>query len=130
LLTQQGAVGGWVAGEHAYGSVWELHPLIVAPRYQRRGYGRQLVMDLAAQVEALGALTLFLSTSDETDRTSLFGIDLYEDPLEALRTLRSTRPHSIDFYRKLGFKLVGVLPDAEGQGMPSIHFAMRIGARR
>jgi aminoglycoside 6'-N-acetyltransferase I len=126
-LDDEGEVAGWIGGEHAYGRLWELHPLVVAPSQRRRGVARELVADLARLVAARGALTLQVSTSDETDRTSMFGVDLYRDPLEALRQLRSTREHPLDFYRRVGFTLVGVEPDAEGPGMPSILLAMRVG---
>jgi aminoglycoside 6'-N-acetyltransferase I len=127
LLTDEDEVGGWIAGAHAYSRLWELHPLVVSPKFRRRGFGRMLVQDLARQVAARGALTLYAGTSDESDRTTLFGKDLYSDPIGAMRELRATREHPIDFYLKMGFSLVGVMPDAEGKGKPSIHFALRVG---
>jgi aminoglycoside 6'-N-acetyltransferase I len=126
LLTDGDQVGGWIAGMHAYARLWELHPLVVSPRFRRRGFGRALVCDLVQQVAARGALTLYAGTSDETNRTTLFGRDLHADPIEAMRALRATREHPMDFYLKMGFSLVGVMPDAEGEGKPSIHFALRV----
>lgn len=129
-LSRVGLLGdevvGWVAGNRLYGRVWELHPMVVAANRRRQGFGRQLVEDFERQVAVRGALTLHLSTSDESDRTTLFGVDLYQEPLEHLRRLRSTREHPIDFYLRVGFSLVGVLPDAEGPGMPSILFAKSV----
>jgi aminoglycoside 6'-N-acetyltransferase I len=129
-LAEDDQVAGWVGGRHAYGRLWELHPLAVAAAYRRRGCGRLLVQDLAREVAARGGLTLEVSTSDESDRTNIYARDLYADPLAALRELRSTREHPLDFYLRIGFKLVGLMPDAEGLGKHSIHFAMRVpGAR-
>jgi aminoglycoside 6'-N-acetyltransferase I len=126
LLDDDGVVLGWAGGVHLYGALWEIHPLAVAASARRHGVGRRLVEDIERAVAARGALTLHVSTSDESGRTNLFGRDLYDDPLGALRDLRSVREHPIDFWRKLGYALVGVMPDAEGPGMPSIHFAKRV----
>jgi aminoglycoside 6'-N-acetyltransferase I len=70
-----------------------------------------------------GALTLLVGTSDETDRTTLFGADLYD------AKLRSIRSHPLDFYLKVGFTVVGVVPDAEGPGQPTITLAKRVDKR-
>jgi aminoglycoside 6'-N-acetyltransferase I len=125
-LDEYHQVAGFIAGGPSYGRVWEMHPLVVSAAHRRRGVARELVSDLARIAAARGALTLFASTSDESNRTSLYGADLYHDPLGALYQLRSTREHPNDFYLRLGFTLVGVLPDAEGHGQPSIHFALRL----
>lgn len=127
LLTGTGEIGGWIAGARAYGRLWELHPLVVTPQWRRHGFRLALVRDLARLVAARGALTLYASTSDEANRTNLFGQDLYLDPILALQRLRAVGDHPMNFYLKVGFSLVGLMPDAEGRGMPSIHFAMRVG---
>jgi aminoglycoside 6'-N-acetyltransferase I len=125
-LTDAGEVAGWTAGAPLYGRLWELHPLVVAHAHRRSGYGRALVQDLARRVSARGGLTLQVSTSDETGRTNLFGCDLYDDPLARLRALKCTQEHPAEFYPRVGLSLVGVMPDAEGPGRPSIYFAMRV----
>jgi aminoglycoside 6'-N-acetyltransferase I len=129
LLDESNEVVGWIAGTHQYGHVWELHPLVVAESHQGKGYGRLLIQDLERLVAKRGALTLLVGTSDETDRTTLFGADLYEDTPNHLAKLRSTRPHPLDFYVKVGFTVVGVVPDAEGLGKPTITLAKRIDRR-
>jgi GNAT superfamily N-acetyltransferase len=71
-LGEDGTVLGWIGGMPAYeGKVWELHPLVVRPDFQRKGIGRNLVVDLEARVAERGALTLWLGTDDETDMTTL-----------------------------------------------------------
>jgi aminoglycoside 6'-N-acetyltransferase I len=117
---------GWAAGVHAYGFVWELHPLVVSANHRRRGYGRRLVQDMERLVAARGALTLQLGTSDETNRTTVFGTDLYDEPADAISQIRTTRDHPLDFYRAVGFTVVGLVPDAEGRGKPTIVMAKRV----
>lgn len=122
-----GAVVGWVAARPTYaGHVWELHPLVVHPDYQGQGIGRALVVDLEMQVSARGGLTIFLGTDDEHRRTSLGGRELYPDVLGQLAALRCLHHHPVGFYQKLGFSVVGVLPDANGPGKPDIFMAKRV----
>ena len=74
----------------------------------------------------MGGLTLQLGTSDEMDRTTAFGVDLYENPAQAIAQLRSLREHPLDFYIAIGFKVIGLMPDAEGPGKPTIMMAKRV----
>jgi aminoglycoside 6'-N-acetyltransferase I len=94
---------------------------------RRQGIGRALVADLEARVRERGATTLWLGTDDEDGRTSLAKTDLYPDPLQHLAAIRNLRRHPYGFYEKLGFVVVGVLPDANGFGKPDILMAKRVG---
>jgi aminoglycoside 6'-N-acetyltransferase I len=125
-LDENGAVLGWIGGLPSYeGNVWELHPLVVRPDVRRRGVGRALVADLEERVRERGALTLWLGTDDDTGMTSLSGVDLYPDVLGHLANIRNLRGHPYEFYQRLGFSIVGVMPDANGPGKPDIYMAKR-----
>jgi aminoglycoside 6'-N-acetyltransferase I len=127
-LGEHGRVAGWIGGIPEYdGHVWELHPLAVHPNIQRQGVGRALVMDFEAQVRGRGGLTIMLGTDDEADLTSIGGIDLYPDPLTHLTQITTRGNHPFTFYQKMGFALVGVIPDANGFGKPDILMAKRVG---
>lgn len=115
----------WGSCFHVYGHVWELHPLLVAVARQRKGYGRALAEDLERQAALRGAGVLIVGTSDEVGATSLYGRDLYDDPLGALMNMRVRPSHAVRFWQRIGYQIVGVTPDAEGPGMPSIHLAKR-----
>lgn len=118
---------GWVGGIPGYGgNVWELHPLVVRPDRQRRGIGRALVADLEAQVRARGGLTLWVGTDDEDAMTSLSGVDLYDDLPGQIAAIRNLKGHPFEFYRKCGFVVAGVVPDANGRGKPDILMAKRV----
>ena len=126
-LDEAGTVLGWTGGIPGYGgNVWELHPLVVRPDRQRQGIGRALVADLEAQVRARGGLTLWLGTDDEDDMTSLSGVDLYDDLPGHLTRIRNLKGHPYEFYRKCGFVIAGVVPDANGPGRPDILMAKRV----
>lgn len=123
-----GSLAGVIGGLSGYGGrVWELHPLAVRPGLQGRGIGRALVADLEAGVAARGALTLVLGTDDEDAMTSLAGADLYDDLWARIRDIRDVKGHPFGFYRKLGYVISGVVPDANGRGKPDILMAKRIG---
>lgn len=127
-LDDAGLVLGWIGGIRQYdGHVWELHPLVVRPDRQGQGIGRALVADLETQVRARGGLTLFLGTDDENNMTSLAGINLYPHVVEHLAQVKNLRRHPYEFYQKLGFAIVGVLPDANGPGKPDIFMAKSVG---
>ena len=121
-LDEDGAVLGWIGGIPSYdGNVWELHPLVVRQDLRRQGIGRALVADLEERVRERGALTLWLGTDDETGMTSLSGVDLYPNVLEHLANIENLRGHPYEFYQKLGFSIIGAMPDANGPGKPDIY---------
>jgi aminoglycoside 6'-N-acetyltransferase I len=124
----RGNVLGWIGGISQYdGHAWELHPLVVHEERRRQGIGRALVADLEEQVRLRGGLTIYLGTDDEDDMTSLAGTDLYPDPLSHLARIENRRGHPFEFYQKVGYALVGVIPDANGWGKPDILMAKRVG---
>ncbi|HEY3053942.1 MAG TPA: GNAT family N-acetyltransferase [Thermoanaerobaculia bacterium] len=118
---------GWIGALPMYsGHVWEIHPLVVGAEHRRQGIGRALVRDLETIVSAKGALTLWAGSDDENNETSLSAVDLYEDLPGAIRDVRNFSGHPYEFYVRLGFKIVGVIPDANGAGKPDIFLAKRV----
>jgi len=127
MVNDERQVLGWIGAiEHYGGHSWELHPLVVSPAYQRRGIGRQLVVDLEDQVRQRGGVTIYLGSDDEMGLTSLSNTDLYPNPLDHLAKLQNLNGHPFSFYQKVGFAVVGVIPDANGWGKPDIFLAKRI----
>jgi len=122
-----GEVLGWIGGIEQYdGNVWELHPLVVKTEFRRQGIGRSLVADLAAEAKKRGAIVLWLGTDDEDNQTTLSGINLYPNVWEHIANIRNLRGHPYEFYQKMGFAIVGVMPDANGIGKPDIFMAKRL----
>jgi aminoglycoside 6'-N-acetyltransferase I len=129
LVDESGIARGWIGGIAMYGGrVWEVHPLVVSRSHRRRGIGRALVEDLERLVALRGALTLWAGSDDENNETTLSGTDLYPDIPGAIRSIRNLRYHPYAFYLRLGFRIAGVLPDANGRGKPDIFLAKRVGA--
>jgi aminoglycoside 6'-N-acetyltransferase I len=123
-----GRLVGWIGLVRGYSHAPELHPLAVDPQWQRRGVGAALVQALEELARTEGALTLWLGADDDFGGTSLFGADPFPDLAAALAAARATGDrHPLDFYRKMGFVVAGLIPDANGRGKPDILMAKRIG---
>jgi aminoglycoside 6'-N-acetyltransferase I len=118
---------GWVGALPEYSHAWELHPLVVREDVRGRGIGRALVTALEERVREHGALTLYLGTDDDgpTPGTSAGGIDLFPNVLHRAANL-TVIDHAAGFYRRLGFEVIGLIPDANGPGKPDILMAKRV----
>ncbi len=118
---------GWIGGLSTYnGNVWELHPLVVKQKYQNQGIGRALVLDLEEIIKSKGAYTILLGTDDEDFMTSLSGVNLYDNLWEKVKDIKNINHHPYEFYQKVGYTIVGVVPDANGLGKPDIVMAKKL----
>ena len=123
---EDGHVVGWVGGIPAYDHGWELHPLCVHPAHQRRGLGRLLVRALEDAARAEDIRTIYLGADDEFAGTTASGVDLFADIASQIRNIDVTGSHPLAFYGKVGFAVVGLLPDVNGLGKPDILLAKRL----
>jgi len=84
----------------------------------------------APLIEQVGALLIegFADTGTAAWRTpaEAFEAVQYPDPLRAAADVASTAQHPLEFCRKVGFVVVGVLRDANGFGKPDIFMAKRV----
>ena len=125
---EDGQVLGWVGMLPTYnGKVYELHPLVVRSDMQRRGIGAALVRAIEKAAKERGGLTLQLGADDDSPggETSLANVDLYDDLPRRIQEFEAGT-HQAAFYMKLGFKIIGVMPDANGVGKPDIFLAKRL----
>jgi aminoglycoside 6'-N-acetyltransferase I len=131
LVDRSGRVLAWIGALPTYGGrVWEIHPLVVGESHRRQGIGRALVEDLERCAATRGVLTLWAGSDDERDETTLSGTDLYPDIPAALAGIRNLKQHPYEFYLRLGFRVAGVVPDANGVGKPDILLAKRVSPRQ
>ena len=119
---------GWIGAIPEYSHAWELHPLVVREDVRGQGIGRALVAALEARVRQRGALTLYLGTDDDGPNagTSAGGVELFPGVLSHAAKL-TVIDHAAGFYRRLGFEVVGLIPDANGPGKPDVLMAKRVG---
>jgi aminoglycoside 6'-N-acetyltransferase I len=109
------------------GNVFELHALAVRSDRRRQGIARAIVTALEDEARRQGGITIYLGADDERDQgeTSLANVNLYEDLPEKLKSF-SPGSHQTGFYLKLGYRIIGVMPDANGVGKPDIFMAKRL----
>jgi aminoglycoside 6'-N-acetyltransferase I len=131
FVDDAGVVLGWIGGMPTYGGrVWEIHPLVVSGSHRRQGVGRALVEDLERLAARRGALTLWAGADDEHHETTLSGTDLYPDIPGAIRSIGNLHHHPYEFYLRVGFRIAGLLPDANGVGKPDIFLAKKVNPQR
>ncbi len=127
-VINEGNTIAWIGGIKKYsGNVWELHPLVIHKKFRQNGLSTSLVTAFEEKVREKGGVTIWLGSDDEDDSTSLSNVDLYDNLYNKLKNIENKNHHPYEFYQKLGYKVVGVLPDANGIGKPDIFLAKRVG---
>jgi aminoglycoside 6'-N-acetyltransferase I len=120
---------GWggIFAPHYDGNVFELHPLAVREDKRKQGVGSAIVFALEEEARKQGGLTIQLGADDEKEggETSLANVDLYDDLPGKIRNF-VPGTHQAAFYIKLGYKLIGVMPDANGRGKPDIFLGKKL----
>jgi aminoglycoside 6'-N-acetyltransferase I len=119
-------VVGWIGAIRGYSHSLELHPLVIDPLRQRQGHGRALLEALVARARDEGFLAIHLGADDDFGGTSIFGQQAFPDVVGKIGEIIADEHHPLDFYRRCGFEVVGLIPDANGPGKPDILMAMRI----
>lgn len=123
-LSDAGNVTGFAAASPRYTHAWELHPLVVGRDHQRRGVGRALVEAVEERVAEDGGLTLYLGADDLDGNTTAAREDLFPGVLDhAQKVEAKSRRHPLGFFEKLGYEVIGIIPDAHGPGQPDVWMA-------
>lgn len=118
---------GWIGGRPQYnGFVWELHPLVVNKTHRGMGIGRMLVKALETEVRKMGGLTIYCGSDDEDFKTSLSEPDIYNNLWDKIKNIKNYNSHPYEFYQKCGFKIIGVMPDANGRRKPDIILGKKV----
>lgn len=112
---------GMVGAIPQYGvTAWELHPLVVCEEYRGKGIGSELCNKLENMLREKGCLTIYLGSDDEYSQTTLADTDLFEDTFGKIARVKNIKNHPYEFYQKQGYKIIGVIPDANRLGKPDI----------
>ena len=73
-----------------------------------------------------GGLTIMLGSDDVDNMTTLADADLYVDLWDQIAHMRNLKGHPYEFYQRLGYAIIGVMPDANGRGKPDIYLGKRV----
>jgi aminoglycoside 6'-N-acetyltransferase I len=113
-------LAGWVCIRPKYVKIkneetWELHPLVISPRYKGKGYGKILMEEIEKIAQEKNIIGIILSSGDEANKTSLSekeisGINI----LEEIKNIRNYKNHPYEFYQKCGYSIIGIVPNAYG----------------
>jgi aminoglycoside 6'-N-acetyltransferase I len=123
----EGELVGLIGARLTHGDTgYELFPHVVHPDEQNQGLGTVLLYMLEQELARRGATVLFLAVEDEYGDTTLFDKELFDDPFPAIRDMKALAWHPFVFYRRRGFQVYGVIPDAFGVGKPDILMAKQI----
>jgi len=128
-LVENNELIGWVGLRPMYKDItWELHPLMVKPSVQGKGTGSKLIKEIERIAVEKNILNIILGTDDELDKTSLANRDLYAcDLFTEIKNIKNKNNHPFECYQKQGYRIIGVIPDANGLGKPDIIMGKRIG---
>lgn len=106
------------------GNVFELHPLAIKSTHRKIGIGTKIVHALESAAKSQGGLTIWLGADDDLTptETSFGDTNLF---INFPKQLSEFTPnfHQTAFYLKLGYTIMGALPNANGKGKPDIFLA-------
>ena len=112
---------GWVGLRPMYDKTWELHPIAIKPEFQRKGYGKILLHELEKMARNKGIIGIVAGSDDETNKTSLSDNEITEENLfKEIIYIKNYQNHPYEFYKKCGYIIVGIIPNANGFKKPDI----------
>jgi len=113
---------GWGCLRSEYwGKTWELHPFAISTKFQGKGYGQILMGEIEIMAQEKGAIGIILGSGDEEKLTSLSEKEINEENIfEEIKNIKNIKNHPYEFYKKCGFMIYGVIPNAYGVNKSSI----------
>jgi len=112
---------GWVGLRPMYELTWELHPMVIKKEFQGKGYGKILLNELERIALEKGVIGVFAGSDDETYSTSLSDKEITAGNIfEEIINIKNYKNHPYEFYKKCGYCIIGIIPNANGDRKPDI----------
>ena len=112
---------GWAGIRPMYEKTWELHPMLIKKEYQGKSYGRMLLKEIERMAYLNGIIGLVAGSDDETNSTSLSEKEINgKNIFEEIKNIKNYKNHPFEFYKKCGYNIIGIIPNANGQNKPDI----------
>lgn len=112
---------GWIGLRPMYEKTWEMHPLVVKTEFQRKGIGTKLLSEIEKKAKQEGIIGIALGTDDENGRTSLSSVEIDQSNIfREIENIKNIKNHPFEFYKKCGYLIVGIIPNANGEKKPDI----------
>jgi len=112
---------GWVGLRSMYEKTWELHPMVIKKEFQGKKYGQKLLNELENIAYKNGIIGIVTGSDDETNSTSLSDKEINgENIFEEIKCIKNYKNHPFEFYKKCGYNITGIIPNANGQNKPDI----------
>lgn len=113
---------GWAGLRPMYKKTWELHPVAILPEFQNMGYGKVLLGEIEKRAREKSIIGIVAGSDDETGITSLSRKEITEENiLDEIKNIKNLNKHPYEFYKKCGFFITGIIPNANGYGKPDIY---------
>jgi len=112
---------GWIGLREMYEKTWELHPMAISTKYKGKGYGKILLTELENIAYEKGIIGIMAGSDDQNFKTSLSDKDITENNIfEEIKNIKNYDNHPYEFYKKCGYSIVGIIPNANGVNKPDI----------
>ena len=93
----------------------------IASKYKGKGYGKILLTELENIAYEKGIIGIMAGSDDQNFKTSLSDKDITENNIfEEIKNIKNYDNHPYEFYKKCGYSIVGIIPNANGVNKPDI----------
>jgi aminoglycoside 6'-N-acetyltransferase I len=112
---------GWCGLRQMYEKTWELHPIVIKKEFHGKKYGKKLLGEIEKIACENGIIGIAAGSDDETNSTSLSEKEINgENIFEEIKNIKNYKNHPFEFYKKCGYIIIGIIPNANGQNKPDI----------
>jgi len=95
--------------------------MVIKKEFQGKNYGRKLLNELEKEAYKNGIIGIVAGSDDETNSTSLSDKEINgENIFDEIKNIRNYKNHPFEFYKKCGYSIIGIIPNANGQNKPDI----------